>query len=203
MLVFIDDSGDPGFKIEKGSSKFFVISMVIFDDDLEAEKTAVKIKELKRELKFSDDVEFKFCNSRKEVRERFLTVISSSNFRVRSLIVDKEKIYSEELKNNRKSFYGYFIKTALEHSSKTIKNARIKIDGSGDRIFRKSFLSYLKRELTDKKIMNNCKLMDSKKNVLIQMVDMVAGATRRSCEKKDISCRNVIKKHIENEWEFK
>ncbi len=39
MLVFIDDSGDPGFKLDKGSSKFFVISLVIFNDNLEAEKT--------------------------------------------------------------------------------------------------------------------------------------------------------------------
>ena len=43
MLVFVDDSGDPGFKIGKGSSPVFVISCVIFDDDLEAEKTADEI----------------------------------------------------------------------------------------------------------------------------------------------------------------
>jgi hypothetical protein len=203
MLVFIDDSGDPGFKIEKGSSKFFIISMIIFDDHLEAEKTAVRIKELKRELGFSDNIEFKFCNSRKEVREKFLTIISTSNFKIRSLVVNKEKIYSEELRNSKKKFYSYFIKVALEYSGQTIKNARIKIDGSGDRIFRKSFISYLKRELNDKKIMSNCKLIDSKKNVLIQMVDMIAGATRRSYEKKEMIYKNIIKKHIENEWEFK
>ena len=40
MLVFLDDSGDPGFKLDKGSTKYFIIAMVIFDDDLEAEKTA-------------------------------------------------------------------------------------------------------------------------------------------------------------------
>ena len=32
MLVFIDESGDPGFKIEKGSSPVFVTAMVIFDE---------------------------------------------------------------------------------------------------------------------------------------------------------------------------
>lgn len=36
MLVFIDDSGDAGFKLDKGSTPFFVIACVIFDDDLEA-----------------------------------------------------------------------------------------------------------------------------------------------------------------------
>ena len=47
MLVFIDDSGDPGFKLAKGSSAIFVISCVIFDDELEAEKTSVAIKEVR------------------------------------------------------------------------------------------------------------------------------------------------------------
>ena len=65
MLVFIDDSGDPGFNFKKGSSRFFIIAAVIFNDELEAEKTAVSIKELRRKLNFPDDVEFKFNKSRK------------------------------------------------------------------------------------------------------------------------------------------
>ncbi|MBI2315295.1 DUF3800 domain-containing protein [Candidatus Daviesbacteria bacterium] len=36
MLVFIDDSGDPGFKLDKGSTSHFIIACVIFEDDLEA-----------------------------------------------------------------------------------------------------------------------------------------------------------------------
>ncbi|HKZ35403.1 MAG TPA: DUF3800 domain-containing protein, partial [Patescibacteria group bacterium] len=69
MLVFVDDSGDPGFNLEKGASKFFVIACIIFDDELQAEKTAVAIKELRRELKFPDEVEFKFNKSKQRVRE--------------------------------------------------------------------------------------------------------------------------------------
>ncbi|MBU1159766.1 DUF3800 domain-containing protein [Patescibacteria group bacterium] len=34
MLVFIDDSGDPGFKLDKGSTKFFVISARNFFEQL-------------------------------------------------------------------------------------------------------------------------------------------------------------------------
>ena len=60
MLVFIDDAGDPGFKIEKGSSRFFVIACVIFVDNLDAEETALKIKRLRRTLKWADNHEFKF-----------------------------------------------------------------------------------------------------------------------------------------------
>ena len=29
MQIFIDESGDPGFKIEEGSSRFFIVALVI------------------------------------------------------------------------------------------------------------------------------------------------------------------------------
>ncbi len=105
MLVFIDDSGDPGFKLDKGSSHFFVISAVLFDDNLEAEKTAVAIKELRRELKFGDDVEFKFNKSKRLVREKFLSAVNSYSFKIRCIVIEKEIIYSDELRRNKKRFY--------------------------------------------------------------------------------------------------
>jgi len=107
MIIFIDDSGDPGFKITKGSSKTFVICCVIFDDELEAEKTAVKIKELRRKLKKSDRFEFKFNKSSREFRLKFLRSISSSKFRVRAIVMPKEDIYSDLLKHSKESFYNF------------------------------------------------------------------------------------------------
>ena len=139
MLVFIDDSGDPGFKLDKGSSEFFVISAVIFDDNLEAEKTAIAIKELKRKIGFPDSVEFKFNKSSKKVRKQFLQTIKPFDFKIRSIVINKKIIYSYELKNNRNSFYSYAIKSLLKYSNASILNASIKIDGGGDRNFRKSF----------------------------------------------------------------
>lgn len=150
MLVFIDDSGDPGFKLEKGSSRFFVIAMIIFDDELEAEKTAIAIKELKRYLKFPDGVEFKFSKSSKNTRTKFLQTINLYKFKIRSLVIDKSLIRSRELRMNKDSFYGYAIKTALKYSDDSILEAKVRIDGSGDRVFRRSFLSYLRKQLNTK-----------------------------------------------------
>lgn len=208
MLIFIDDSGDAGFKIEKGSSQYFVICSIIFDDDLEAEKTAVTIKELRRELGFSDNVEFKFNGSRKAVKEKFLEKVVKYNFRVRALVVDKKLIRSDELKSKKDSFYSFFIKTLLKHNNNSVLNASVRIDGSGDRTFRKTFLTYLRLQLNCKqqKIMKNCRLVDSKGNVLIQLADMVAGAIRRSydIQKTDSKIyKNIIRKRIEDEWQFK
>lgn len=208
MLVFIDDSGDPGFKLDRGSSRFFVIALIIFKDELEAEKTAVAIKELRRSLKFPDYMEFKFHKSSDKVKEEFLGTIKSFDFSIRCLVVDKTLIRSEELKNNKNSFYSYAIKMVLQHSNNEILDAKIKIDGSGDRIFRRSFMTYLRKHLNSaqRKIMKDCKLVDSKESVLIQMADMVAGSIRRSYDTDRSDHRKykgIIAKHIKDEWPFK
>lgn len=208
MLVFIDDSGDPGFKLEQGSSRYFVIALVIFKDELEAEKTAVAIKELRRKLKFPDSVEFKFHKSSRNVKEEFLKTINPFGFSVRCLVVDKKIIRSKELRNNKNSFYSYAIKMVLQYSDNEISDAKIKIDGSGDRIFRRSFISYLRRYLnsSQRKIMKDCKLVDSRENVLVQMADMIAGSIRRSYDmaKKDHRrYKGIITQHIKDEWSFK
>lgn len=207
MLVFIDDSGDPGFKFDRGSSRYFVIALLIFDDDLDAEKAAVAIKDLRRQLGFSDNVEFKFNKSRKDIREKFLQVISEFNVRIRALVIDKTLVRSEELRNNKNSFYSYAIKLALKHSEK-ILHAKIKIDGSGDRLFRRNFLTYLRKELNSKelRIMESVKLVDSHGNVLIQSADMIAGAIHRSylSNRTDAEVyRHIIQKRIEDEWKFR
>lgn len=205
MLIFVDDSGDPGFKFEKGSSVYFVIALLIFDDTLEAEKMAVAVKELRRELKMSDHEEFKFNKSNDRIREAFLCTISQFSFRIRCLVVDKKRIYSPELKSKKESFYAYFIKEVLKHSNNTILDAKIRIDGSGDREFKKQFLTYLRKELNvhERNVMRNCKMVDSKTDVLIQTVDMIAGAIRRSHERGDSVFRNIVEKHIEDEWRFR
>lgn len=209
MLIFIDDSGDPGFKLDKGSSKAFVIACVIFDDELEAEKTAVAIKEFRRKMKFPDTMEFKFNKSSKKVRKGFLTEISKYKFRVRAIVMQKEKIYGQELIKSKESFYSYAIKMVLKYDNKTLRNARIKLDGHGERIFRQKLMTYLRRELNIKKIkvVSQLRFVNSKTNVLIQLADMIAGAIYRkhTSNKKDAEIYyGILKKYkkIQDCWIF-
>lgn len=81
MIIFIDDSGDPGFKVGKGSSEVFVIALVIFDDPLDAEETALKIKRLRQALGHHEKYEFKFNKCSKDFRCKFLSTVADSRFR--------------------------------------------------------------------------------------------------------------------------
>lgn len=159
-------------------------------------------------MKFPDDVEFKFNKSQSKIRKAFLRSINPFDFDIRSLVIQKKLIRSEELRKNKKSFYSYAIKQLLKNSNGSIINAKVRIDGSGDRVFRRNFVTYLRRQLNSnqKKIMKDCKLLDSKKEVLVQMADMIAGAIRRSYDlnKTDRKIyKQIIFKHIKDEWQFR
>lgn len=212
QYIFIDESGDPGFKLEKGSSEYFVIACIIFKDKLEMERTAFLIKDLRRNLGFSDNVEFKFSQSKNEVKINFLTQINKTDWSVVALIINKRKIYSHKLKSDKNKFYNFLIKNLLKYNE-IISNAKINIDGSGDREFKRSFKTYLNKELNivGNKKFTDFKFVDSKKDVLIQMSDMVCGSIRKYYETnnkdknistKDRNYKNIIKSHIINEWDF-
>lgn len=208
MLVFIDESGDAGFKIAKGSSLYFVIVLIIFDDPLDAEETALKIKQLRKKLKKSDKFEFKFNKCDRALRKKFLLDIKDSKFRIRAIVFNKQHIYSSYLRTKKESFYGFALRMVLDKNNDTIKNAKIRIDGSGEKAFRKQLTTYLRTylNLATKKVMHNLRFRDSGKDVLIQLADMVAGAIRRSYDKdkKDSEIyRKIINKKEEDIWEFK
>lgn len=209
MLVFLDDSGDPGFKVKKGSSPCFVIALVVFDDHLEAEACAVEIKKLRRQLDLDDQFEFKFSKCCEKFRKQFLSRVASYKFRTRAIVMRKDAIYSQELRHSKESFYRYSIRMVLQHSFGTIKKARLKMDGHGDREFRRELHSYLRTQLQSTRdgdpILEDVRIVDSRNNVLIQLADMVAGTLRRHAEqqKKDaVQYRALIEKRIEDVWNF-
>jgi hypothetical protein len=102
ILIFIDDAGDPG--LGAASSPVFVIALVIFDDPLAAEETALAIKKLRRELHFPDDVEFKFHKSRLPIKRRFLETVVHYPFRIRAIVVEKDKIRAKFAGTEKETF---------------------------------------------------------------------------------------------------
>ncbi|MBI4004563.1 DUF3800 domain-containing protein [Candidatus Roizmanbacteria bacterium] len=205
MLIFIDDSGDPGFKLAKGSSAVFVIALIIFDDNLIAEETALALKKLRRDLKFPDDAEFKFHKSRLRIKERFLEVASKFQYRVRAIIIRKEKIHSNFLRTSIDSFFNYTVMELLKNSGRTIKRAKLRFDRRGERRIRNELRTYLSRELNNKKnnVFTDLKFADSKENILIQLADMIAGTIASYYKGQNKELLQLVKKRIEDLWEFK
>lgn len=98
-LIFGDESGDAGMNIGKGSSRYFTISFVIFDDFLEAEKASLEIKKLRR-LRFKNDTqEFHFTKDSMATRKDFFEAISDFDFKIKAYVVDKMSSLNKAVKS--------------------------------------------------------------------------------------------------------
>jgi len=204
MLVLIDESGDPGFKLTRGSSTHFLVAMVIFEDFGEAERASAAIGKLRDRLGIKP--EFKFSGCRPEVRDEFFETVAPYRFQVRALVVDKTKIYSPHLRETTDSFYNFFLRQLIEYDGGILAGASIKIDGKGSRHFKKQMAAYLRRHLPDTKV-DKIRIVDSKGDNLVQLADMAAGAIGRSYmgdrRKTPWRWRRMLARKINNIWEFR
>jgi hypothetical protein len=102
VLVLIDESGDPGFRIVQGSTSHFVVAMVIFHNLAEAERTSLAIGAIRDKLRVK--AEFKFTKSAAQVRDGFFGAVCNFNFQVRAIMVDKAAVQSPHLQTATESF---------------------------------------------------------------------------------------------------
>jgi len=185
MLVFIDESGDPGLKIEKGSSRFFTVSLVIFEDKEEALACDQRITLLKRELGWEENSEFHFKRNSDKIRRAFLQAVAPYNFFYYGIVINKEpeKLWGEGFRN-KSSFYKYVCSLVFQNAKDKLENSTVVIDKSGNLDFRRQLAKYLRRKLNEegKKLIKKVKMQRSRGNNLLQLADYIAGVINRSVQ---------------------
>ncbi|MFA5262006.1 MAG: DUF3800 domain-containing protein, partial [Candidatus Omnitrophota bacterium] len=151
MLVFIDESGDPGLKIETGSSRYFVISMVVFEDHKEAEACDRRISLLGRELGYPDGFTFHFKDNSHKIRLAFLEAVAPYGFCYFGFVLNKDpkKLWGKGFQF-KESLYKSACCYVFETAKPYLKKAIVVIDKSGRDVFRCQLATYLKRKINDK-----------------------------------------------------
>lgn len=203
MLVFIDESGDAGFKLDKGSSNVFAVAMVIIDDHEQAKQMSLSLEALRNE--WAGVREFKFSKASADLRDQFFGAATNFNFSVRALVVQKELVRSGHLRSNTEAFYQFFVKTMMRFDNGRLQNAHVVIDGSGERTFRRDLQTHLKRH-TPQGAIKDIRMKDSRGDLLVQLADMCVGAIARSYREDRRECdrwRRMLRTKIEDVWEFK
>jgi len=181
MLVFIDESGDPGLAEKEGSSKFFTVSLVVFEENEDAIACDQRIELLKHELNWNNRNEFHFKNNSDKIREIFLKAVSPYNFFYYGIVMNKKHFYGDEFKD-KKSFYKYSCSLVFENAKEKLDNATIVIDESGNLQFKNQLQKYLKNKINknNKKLIKRIKMQRSEGNNLLQLADYIAGVINRS-----------------------
>ncbi len=198
MLVFVDESGDAGLKLAEGSSTYFAVTLVIFENDAEAEKLRLRIDFLRTELRVPGSYEFHFFRNNVHVRRAFLNAIKGYEFQFFSLVVDKRKVSSAEYRSGS-AFYKVVCGVAFDAVKPLLSEANVKFDESGGKAVKKELASYIKRKVNDEgqavERIKKIGTQDSKSSNLIQVADMVSGAVYRSFSSgaEAGEYRNIIK----------
>lgn len=200
-LVFVDDAGDPGFKLDRGSSNFFVIACVIFDKSIVAEEVSQIMKKHRLDARLSSANEYKFSKTKKSIIKDLLNKVKDCDFRIRAICVDKSLVRSHELRNKPNSFYNYVIKEVLSNTP-DLEAASVRLDGHADREYRRTAVAYFRKQvnLHEHKI-SDFKFYDSQKNELIQLADLVAGSILRTTQTDRTDCNDyyeIIKERVED-----
>ena len=164
-------------KLDKGSSRFFVISLLVFEDYEEANNCDKRIDLLRSELKLYTNFEFHFRDNSRKIRESFLTAINPYQFIYFSVVIDKDpdKLWGEGFKT-KESFYKYACQMVFTNARPHLSNAIVVLDKCGSPAFRTSLKRYLNLKMnSEQKLIKKIKQQRSTSNNLLQLSDYISG----------------------------
>lgn len=206
MLVFVDESGCTGLKLDSGSTPRFIIIAVRFDDLDEAQRCDNRISELRKQLNVSP--EFHFTHTSTAKRKAFLTEIVAFKFSYTGIVFIKSRLHGAGFRYHA-PFYKTAVNYAFQNMLDDLRDAKVVLDKSGDREFTRSMKSYLKKKTQFKDgspRIGEVIAQNSISNNLLQLVDMVCGSVARSYgpprKRDDCDYRKIIrcKETYVQEW---
>jgi hypothetical protein len=188
MLVFGDEAGDSELKLAQGSSKFFTVALVIFEEHDEAIACDQRIELLKKELGWSSGSEFHFRNNSDRVRRKFLNAAAPYNFFYYGIVFNKDpSMLASDIFVDKKGFYKYACSLVFENAKDKLTEAIVTIDQSGSTDFRSELAKYLRRKMNEegkRELIKKVKMQRSSSNNLLQLADYIAGIINRGVQKE-------------------
>ena len=188
-LVFIDDSGDPGFK--STSSANLVMAAAVFIDADEADKLSKRISEYQKSLSWRKNVEFKFSKDLKSVIIDLLKITSEYDFEIYAVYINKNKFRKIMPVIDKTKLYNWTIVELLKNIP--FVDAKISIDGRSSKQNMLKTASYIRHEIKNDRKNVEIRFEESKHNNLIQLADLIAGSINRSLSQDKTDAKVYIK----------
>lgn len=221
VSVFVDESGDLGFK--QKSSEFFVISYIIMINDVpmflrnKCRRLLMNINtQNKKKRKIS---EFKFSEDTPQTRIKFLKLIASFDISIGVAVISKDSVKST-IKNNAIVLYNFI---TVDHTIETIANDYLKIKSVYntihfviDRSLTKKAIQHFNTYCEDKigyltrekkfyyDLITKIEHQNSEQEACLQIADYVASAVFSKFERKNSQYYDIIKNKIKHKskWDW-
>ena len=201
MRCFLDESGDPGLKINIASSRFFVAALVTFADDAEALRCDWRIEALRKELHLPDGYEFHYAKNAWKIRAAFLQAIQPFAFRYHIFVLDKDPARLSRLAAGTGDWYQYAVGQVFVAAKPYLTDLTVVMDKRGSRKFQQELSLHLRNVLRDaggSNIRLKLSQQDSYRNNLLQLADYVASISNQALsgkrESQELQARYLLPK---------
>ena len=191
--LWLDESGDSGFRFERGSSKYFVVVFVYLEGDNIDEETAKiekQINRLKEKFSLTADYEFKFSRCKNKLKQEFLEESLKFPIKYKVIVVNKKKLGPPVLKS--RELYCEMVRRLLYDNDPPLEKAIFVVDEVIVKIRQREFKGVLRRYLS-KNMIKKIIQKRSKGEVMIQFADMISGSIFRKYERQDDKFWKMIK----------
>ena len=192
QLVFIDDSGDPGFKAGASSSTF-VLAAALFIDPEVATVVNKEISDFRKSLGWKDEHEFKFRKAPRKVKLRFLEIVNRYHFDIYAVYINKADYPNVFKFSDDEKLYNWTTKELL--AIMPLDEAKVKADGKYGRKYKQRVQTYIRQELNtpNSKKIEGFDIMDSVRDNLIQLADIIVGSINRSFQADKTDSEDYIR----------
>ncbi len=199
--ILLDESGDLGFSFKKGSSKFFIVTIIFTESKRSLEKIARKIhKTLRKKFK-----KVGVLHAYKEAPitcHRLLKDLAKTDSGILLVVLNKRKVFTK-LQDEKPVLYNYVTNILLERlmNKKPIPIDKpitlIAAQRETNKFLNENFKNYLSKQINNNhKISLKVEIATPAEEKSLQVVDFASWAIFRKYEFGDDSYYNLVKVRI-------
>lgn len=175
IRIYVDWSGDPGFKFKQGSSELLVIATLMTDEEL-------SLNELRSRLSLPENYEFHFAKTNRHIREHFKNFINNE-IEIPSVVVlrAKKQQLSKDVreKKGEQIIADMITQCVINLPSELLNNSTLYYDGEKEQLsFKNTLRSTLSDTLPQDIFLRAVKAVSASRNDGLQIADMIAGFIR-------------------------
>lgn len=203
MKIFIDESGDLGWTLDKpnrngGSSRYITLTGLVISENDEKYITRF-ISDIYKKYKLTPNIEKKGANFLPEHSSFISNQLSKlstkcHSFKIISITVNKSKVF-DALKKDKNIFYNYVLGLLLKNEIVKHKNVEIILDKRTIKVSHgESFPDYIKTQVWGEghNIDISCCFLESTHNKMLWFADWYANFVWRNYEDNESSSYCII-----------
>ena len=189
IRIYIDWSGDPGFKFRQGSSELLVIATLMTDEELSLNK-------LRSKLSLPEDYEFHFAKTNRHIREEFKNFIHNE-LEIPGVVVlhvDKQRLSITMRQKRGEQIIAELITHCIANLPfELLQNSTLYYDGEKEQLsFKNTLRTTLSQALNPKVFLRAIKAVSASRNDGLQIADMLAGFIRNDDSAIRLSMVKII-----------